>query len=178
MGFQCLLVVTVTQHPSVKLVSYCDDCSINPGAHRGFLRAAHCSLSRWLVTELCISVASRSVWWLKRSVCRWLVKGIIDLSLIAHSCRPEHLSPVHVSYKTSSSQVQVKTRSRSKEMYQRPKERVNKFCKATCSTSDIAGFRSTQIKAMPETHLASMGDVTYEIHLWLMERTKVPKVQR
>lgn len=34
------------QQQIVKLVSYCDDCSINLSAHRVFFRAAHCSLSR------------------------------------------------------------------------------------------------------------------------------------
>lgn len=33
------------QQQIVKLVSYCDDCSINLSAHTVFLRAAHCSLS-------------------------------------------------------------------------------------------------------------------------------------
>lgn len=66
-GFKCLLVATLAQYPSVKFASYCDDCPINLGAHRGLLRAVHCSLSRWLVAELCIAVASRSIW--LRDVC-------------------------------------------------------------------------------------------------------------
>lgn len=104
-GFQCLLVVTVTQHPSVKLVSYCDDCSINPGAHRGFFESSSLFIvslvGHWTLHQCCVPICL-----VKRSVCRWLIKLIIDLSLIAHSCRPKHLSPVHVGSKTSSSQVQ------------------------------------------------------------------------
>lgn len=50
----------------------------------GFLRAAHCSLCRWSVTEPCnhwcslIHLAKQSVYW-------WLFKGDVDLSLMAHS---------------------------------------------------------------------------------------------
>lgn len=47
-------VAIVAQYPCAKLASHCDDCSINRGPHGGLLRAAYCSLSRWLIVELCI----------------------------------------------------------------------------------------------------------------------------
>lgn len=78
-GFKCLLVATLAQYPSVMFASYCDDCSINLGAHRELLRPAHCSLSRWLVAELCIAVES-PIHLAKRRLPWRLFKGIIYLS--------------------------------------------------------------------------------------------------
>lgn len=87
--FQCLLVVTVAQYTSVKLASYCDDCSINLGAHRGVFESSSLfivSLVGHWTPHRCVPICSE-----RRSACRQLFKGSIHLSLVARSCSPEQL---------------------------------------------------------------------------------------
>lgn len=87
--FQCLLVVTVAQYPSVKLASYCDDCSINLSAHRGAFESSSLFIvslvGHWTLHH-CVPICLE-----RRSVCRQLFKGSIALSLVARSCSPEQL---------------------------------------------------------------------------------------